>query len=212
MRLIRRRASVAPTADMPPHAARICLLAAAERRIAEIVARYPGVETGGVLAGFDDSSLGAIVIVGASGPGAWAQHAPYRFNRDPQHCQRWLDECVTASSGVLDFVGEWHSHPEPNPEASTVDIRSHVALAANPACHRTLLVMLIAGSRHARRTGSTHYTRSHVWSVRHDGVARRRLDVLPDSAYRDLLAAVNHGDRVAGGTSQLPFGPGAAAP
>lgn len=183
--------AIEPCVNPPPHYRRICSLRSVEAALAVESERMVGVETGGVLAGFIDPRLDALVIVAASGPGSRALHLPALFNRDPAYCQAWLDKLAAASSGRVDFVGEWHKHREPDPTPSPTDRDTFTRLAANADCHLTRIALLIAGTaavgRWPRRRDE--YVRANGWSVRADGLVARDVEWLPDEAYSDLCAS-----------------------
>ena len=185
---VRRNTRGGNSGRLPSHYRRLCALRSVESAIEFECKRKPGVETGGVLVGFIDESKDAVVVVSASGPGPRALHRSHRFNRDAVFCQAWLDEWVRESDGRLDFVGEWHSHPETHPTPSSVDVGTFTRLAANPACHLDRLALLIAGTRAGGRwRARDQLTRVNGWSVRADGVAERVVEWLPDEAYTEFL-------------------------
>lgn len=73
-------------------------------------AEYPR-ETGGVVAGF--TSTERIVITHATGPGPRSERARATFRRDGASTQQAIDRIFAETSGVSDYIGEWHSHPSP---------------------------------------------------------------------------------------------------
>lgn len=76
--------------------------------IGECQTRYPK-ETGGILIGKRDGLLFHIEI--AIGPGPNAIHKRNNFTRDGNFSQSQLDRIVIETKGELDYLGEWHSHP-----------------------------------------------------------------------------------------------------
>jgi len=167
---------------------RVHVLASAVRTIAEESESKPGSETGGVLVGFFDSGLGAIVVTAASGPGPLAHHGPSTFNRDRAYCQAFLDTHAAATRGLVDFVGEWHKHPEPNPWPSPVDVKTYTRLAIDPQCHVSLPLVLIVGvSTCSLAPPVESYHRTNAFVFCRDGFTPRRVQLLPDEAYLDLL-------------------------
>lgn len=81
-------------------------------------------ETGGILIGWrEGASARDVTVVAAlvvSDPAA--AHASYRLNQAA--AQALLDDYLTRESDTnLGYVGEWHSHPEPQPP-SPQDLRS----------------------------------------------------------------------------------------
>ena len=166
---------------------RVYVLESAEHAMEAESEAKPGVETGGVLAGFVDARLHAIVVTHASGPGPNAQHRPNGFNRDAHHCQQFLDDLAAASGGVLDFVGEWHKHREPDPWPSPVDEKTYRSLAANPSCHLEQVLVLITGTVREGRPARELYVRVRAFLFHAGGFTPREIRTLPDDAYMDLL-------------------------
>lgn len=170
-----------------PHYERVYIVESAIRDIAQECEQRSGLETGGVLVGFIDSRLYAVVVTAASGPGPHAHHGPTTFNRDPVFCQAFLDRHVTVSKGVVDFVGEWHKHREPDPWPSSVDINTYRKLALDPRCHLALPLVLIAGTEVRTRSSTVdQFVQVKAFVFRVDGFVHRQVRQLPDDAYHDL--------------------------
>jgi integrative and conjugative element protein (TIGR02256 family) len=68
-------------------------------------------ETGGILIGRIEGDR--VIVAHAVGPGPNAIHEPAKFLRDGDYAQQQLDEYVTMSEAIDDYIGEWHSHPLP---------------------------------------------------------------------------------------------------
>lgn len=101
-------------------------------------------ETGGILLGVRHSPT-VFVVAAVVGPGPSATHNKTSFEPD----QEWQVEQVASrwaeSDGTLEYLGDWHSHPNGSPRASRDDVRAvelirnaHEARAPNP-------LMLILG-------------------------------------------------------------------
>lgn len=69
---------------------------------------YPQ-ETGGILIGRFEREH--VFIDYATAPGPEAQHTIYEFKRNGDYSQEVLDNTVAESGGLVDYIGEWHSHP-----------------------------------------------------------------------------------------------------
>ena len=180
--------------ELPAHYDRVYVLEAAVHTMAMESEFKPGVETGGVLVGFVDSDLNAVVVTAASGPGPNALHTPNTFNRDRAFCQAFLERHVAATSGVVDFVGEWHKHREPDPQPSPIDANTYCGLAQDPACHLALPLVLIVGTATRRRKLRVEqYVGVNAFVFRADGFVQRPIRQLPDEAYKDLLVRLSEG-------------------
>jgi integrative and conjugative element protein (TIGR02256 family) len=49
------------------------------------------------------------------------RRARCRFDRAAQRHQELIDQAWAASGGTTTYLGEWHTHPEPVPDASSID-------------------------------------------------------------------------------------------
>ena len=70
---------------------------------------YPK-ETGGILIGWQEGNVTHIQL--AIGPGPKAIHKRSFFTRDGDYSQGKLDQIVDETHSKMDYLGEWHSHPE----------------------------------------------------------------------------------------------------
>ena len=79
-------------------------------------------EAGGVLLGFRRGPHlhGTIATVPASRDKA----TPIRFHRQDSRHQEIALEAWRRSSGYVDWIGEWHSHPGGSPTPSHVDLKT----------------------------------------------------------------------------------------
>ncbi len=76
-------------------------------------------EAGGLL--FAEIAGGAIRVVEATGPGSGDRRSRFSFGMSLARQQSLIDERFDKG---LDYVGEWHSHPEPVPSPSGRDHRT----------------------------------------------------------------------------------------
>jgi integrative and conjugative element protein (TIGR02256 family) len=69
-------------------------------------------ETGGVLLGYYDFNVGAIVLVDAL-PAPLDSHAsPGSFERGTSGLAKAVQEVSARTAGIVGYIGEWHSHPD----------------------------------------------------------------------------------------------------
>ena len=78
-------------------------------------------ETGGVLIGSYDLERRIIYVVDATEAPLDSQECPHGFLRGSEGLQEAVERIREATSGRLDYIGEWHSHPTRNTEPSTRD-------------------------------------------------------------------------------------------
>ena len=82
----------------------------------------PGTETGGALIGYEENGVVYVVEATAAGPNAVEE--PTRFVYDAMYINERLRDAATRLGDRGKYVGEWHSHPEADPQPSPRDIRS----------------------------------------------------------------------------------------
>jgi len=97
-------------------------------------------ETGGVLIGHRIDN--EIVVTVATGPGPRARRTPSSFRRDGDYTQEEVDRQHEASGGRDDYVGEWHSHPDPV-GPSTQDLASMRWISGNAQYVRAEPLLMI---------------------------------------------------------------------
>ena len=79
-------------------------------------------EAGGVLIG--ERRGPHLVVTNISEPGSADKRSRCRFDRKSKHHQKLIDESHSISRGKLQYLGEWHTHPERNPSPSQLDLAS----------------------------------------------------------------------------------------
>ena len=78
-------------------------------------------ETGGVLIGSLDMARRIIYVVDASEAPPDSQECPNGFLRGLEGLEEEVDAIQEATSGMLGYIGEWHSHPTGNVAPSSPD-------------------------------------------------------------------------------------------
>lgn len=68
-------------------------------------------ETGGVLLGYHDFNVGAIVLVDALPAPSDSHASPGYFERGTSGLPKAVQEASARTAGIVVYVGEWHSHP-----------------------------------------------------------------------------------------------------
>lgn len=97
-------------------------------------------EAGGQL--FGTVTLTSVSIVRATGPYAKDQRSRYQYRSNPIEAQRAIN--ALASEGLL-FLGEWHTHAEATPGASTADIKTMALINEHSQTNVSALFLLIVG-------------------------------------------------------------------
>jgi integrative and conjugative element protein (TIGR02256 family) len=108
----------------PRSGARLKIGATVLARLAEHAqASADALEAGGVLIGRRiDETLDTVVDC-VSRPVAADRRTRQSFHRSARAHQRIVDAAWRRSDGTAGYVGEWHTHPEPCPKPSPVDLR-----------------------------------------------------------------------------------------
>ncbi|HHA2904082.1 TPA: Mov34/MPN/PAD-1 family protein [Stenotrophomonas maltophilia] len=97
-------------------------------------------EAGGQL--FGTVAGGEVLITRAAGPHTGDTRSRYSYRSNPDAAQRCIDE--HGQMGLL-YLGEWHTHPETAPNASTTDVEAMRRLRAASQTRVSTLLMLIQG-------------------------------------------------------------------
>lgn len=108
---------------------------------AQVIANA-GIETGGVLVGYDDGN-GNKVITHASGPGPNASRSANKFEKDVDFCQKFLDDLWKEFGNRARYLGEWHSHPIENNSPSNRDLKSLTAISVQKEYQTSDPIMII---------------------------------------------------------------------
>jgi integrative and conjugative element protein (TIGR02256 family) len=111
-----------------------------------LVKERPGIETGGVLAGYKDEQ-GSLNVTHASGPGPNATRSPVQFAKDIPFTQQFLDTLFAGSRGKTKYIGEWHSHPSRDNRPSSSDIKSLTEISYQKDYLTDMPVMIILSTK-----------------------------------------------------------------
>lgn len=106
--------------------------------------RLAPLETGGVLLGAE--SGGDLWIDAAVDAGPLAIHEPTRFVPDHDYQEHAIGELYRSSGRSLEYLGDWHSHPDGSENLSRSDIQTLNSIAAfGPARQSSPIMMIIWG-------------------------------------------------------------------
>ena len=97
-------------------------------------------ESGGILLGYRRGNH--LHIVAATTPQPDDQRMRFRFfRRDPYHQTVAISQW-DVSGNTMDYIGEWHTHPEPEPTPSSLDMSEWKKICCG---RKKSMVFLIAG-------------------------------------------------------------------
>lgn len=103
-------------------------------------------ESGGILLGKVKNNYSEIIIVDVSEPCSRDENGRCYFIRNKENAQIIIDEKWRESNGEVNYIGEWHTHPEITPKPSLTDKKLLSECIKNNECPFNLLFMIIVGS------------------------------------------------------------------
>lgn len=107
-------------------------------------------EAGGVLLGRHILDVPHVVVDEVTVPTKGDRRLLTFFRRGRDAHQRVIDERWAASRGTCQYLGEWHTHPEPVPHASSVDVADWRRRLRSDVFDGDALVFLIVGTEAIR--------------------------------------------------------------
>ncbi len=117
-------------------------------------------EAGGVLLGRRIRGAHDVVVDQVTVPMQGDERSRYGFHRDAEAHQREVDLAWQTSGGACSYLGEWHTHPEPVPTPSSIDLNDWSRRLQNDTFDGDALYFVIVGQREIcvwegdRRTGT----------------------------------------------------------
>jgi integrative and conjugative element protein (TIGR02256 family) len=98
-------------------------------------------EAGGILLGYRRDPH--IEITLSSTPGSKDVRRRFFFERLDECHQHLASTEWGHSDGYIDYLGEWHSHPEPHPHPSLLDLREWQHLGKTRKSRDPLILMIV---------------------------------------------------------------------
>lgn len=98
-------------------------------------------EAGGILLGHVRGEH--LEIIEATEPSFWDRRFRFLFERMPYFHHKLAMKRWKESSGLVRYVGEWHTHPQNYPIPSSIDLREWQILAADRRDGRPLLALIV---------------------------------------------------------------------
>lgn len=104
-------------------------------------------ETGGVLLGYRVGSPSEPVVTSALGPGPKAVHELSRFAPDYEYHESEVARLYRESDGCLQYLGDWHSHPNNPGHLSECDAETlhRICLDSGARAPHPIMVILSYG-------------------------------------------------------------------
>lgn len=107
-------------------------------------------EAGGVLLGRHLLHTSDIVIDEITEPMSGDRRSRFEFRRGQKSHQRRSDEVWEASGSTCVYLGEWHTHPEPDPTPSSTDLNDWRRRLRTDAFDGDALYFIIVGTQTIR--------------------------------------------------------------
>ncbi|NMO18772.1 hypothetical protein HPC49_14015 [Pyxidicoccus fallax] len=107
-------------------------------------------EAGGVLLGRYIVGCRDVVVDEVTIPMAGDWRLPFFFRRSHSRHQQVIDARWAASRGTCQYLGEWHTHPEPIPGPSSTDIADWRRRLRTDRFDGDSLLFIIVGIREVR--------------------------------------------------------------
>lgn len=104
-------------------------------------------ETGGVLLGYWGKESGEAVVTNIVGPGPDATHSATRFVPDYEFQENEIARLYEESHRRLQYLGDWHSHPEGGGQLSKLDRRTlrTIGRCRSARAEQPIMVVLAGG-------------------------------------------------------------------
>ena len=100
---------------------RVYFDAGLEDQMRDLRQRALPAETGGILLGYYDFNVQALVLVAALGAPTDSESSPGSFERGTDGLEQAVEEASRRTAGIVGYVGEWHSHPRGHSAAPSGD-------------------------------------------------------------------------------------------
>lgn len=102
-------------------------------------------EAGGVLLGRYILDTDDVVVDDITRPCADDVRDRFSFKRSAPAHQAAIDDAWTSTAGRIHYLGEWHTHPQPDPTPSRTDIRDWKRRLRKDRFDADFLLFVIAG-------------------------------------------------------------------
>ena len=150
--------------------------AAAAAAVTEEADRWAPLETGGMLLGYWSATRDAAVVEFVVGPGPEATHRAGGFVPDHHYQDQELGRLYRAAGRNLDYLGDWHTHPEGPAALSHTDLATLRRIAQHAAARapRPIMLLLAGGEPWHMAAWMGEVTRRWWWR---DEVVPRPMEV-----------------------------------
>src|SRR6266403_962419 len=122
---------------------------------AEVMCRYRQLnerdpEAGGMMLGRLVVESSDLVVDEVTEPTKRDRKGSFFFIRRRRRSQRRVNQAWLGSNGTLNYLGEWHSHPEDDPTPSHVDIENWRHISTEARFEQGFMLFAIVGRERTR--------------------------------------------------------------
>jgi integrative and conjugative element protein (TIGR02256 family) len=103
-------------------------------------------EAGGILLGRMILGTADVIVDEAAGPAATDRRSRASFKRTAEDWQAKVDGAWESSRHAVNYLGEWHTHPEPVPSPSVQDLEEWQRIAVEAKYEQDSLFFVIVGT------------------------------------------------------------------
>lgn len=104
-------------------------------------------EAGGIMLGRLLLDSADVVIDEVTEPAAADKRSRFSFWRSPTSHQRKVNLAWESTNGTSIYLGEWHSHPEPDPSPSRQDLKNWRRITQDAKFEQGELLFVIVGTK-----------------------------------------------------------------
>ena len=117
---------------------------------AQVMSRYRQLssrdpEAGGMILGRTILESNDLIIDEVTEPTKLDRKGRFFFIRRRRCAQSRVNQAWLDSKGTLNYLGEWHSHPEDDPTPSSIDIKNWSRIASQAQFEQDFLLFAIVG-------------------------------------------------------------------
>ena len=104
-------------------------------------------ESGGILVGKKENDNDIYHIVGLSFPNECDKSTHCSFVRNAQEAQKIIEKTWQESGGYVNYIGEWHTHPELFPSPSRTDKKTYRQISKDKSSLFLVSINIIFGNK-----------------------------------------------------------------
>lgn len=102
-------------------------------------------ESGGILLGKKKTGVEAYELSQISCPQGEDKRNKYEFLRSKNSHQHIITKAWKSSGGIVNYIGEWHTHAENIPYPSKIDLKLIEQIKRDGSCYYSKIFMIIVG-------------------------------------------------------------------